>query len=157
VDPTPLTTASRTAAEVRSVRKRQRRQRRRERCSEEGVRRCGRDRWPRWARPHVDGASPGVVEGHLGSATTALAGSQCGGAAGATATTPATATVATTTAATVPTPAASAGGVGGRGLPKGAGEDVGRHYWQGWVKVAVAVHLRQRERWLSPTRPQRSD
>jgi hypothetical protein len=81
------------------------------------VRRSGRDRWRGRARPHVDGASTGVVEGWPGGAAPALAGNQCGGATGPAADTPATTAVATTTAAaatTTATPvapaAASAGG-----------------------------------------------
>jgi hypothetical protein len=113
-------------------------QRRRERwphqrCSEEGVRRSGRDRWPGRARPYVDGASPGVVEGWPGGDAPALAGSRCSGAAGAAATvgaaaaTPAAITTAPTTTAT----ATSAEGSRRSRTAKGAGEDGGRHCWAG--------------------------
>jgi hypothetical protein len=74
--------------------------------SEEDMRRPGRDRWPGRARPHVDGADPGVVEGRTRDVAPALVSSQCSGAAGAAA---ATAAVVTTTAATTTTtPAAAA-------------------------------------------------
>jgi hypothetical protein len=99
----------------RSVRNWQRCQRRRERwphrrCSEEGVRWSGQDRWPRRAQPHVDGANLGVVEGPPGGAAPALAGSQCSGAVVSAVTSPTTAvgTTMTVAAATTATPAAIA-------------------------------------------------
>jgi hypothetical protein len=118
------------------------------------VRRPGGDRWPRRARPHVNGAGLGVVEGWPGGDAPALADSRCSGAAGAAAAvgaavaTATTAVVTTTTTAaatalTIATPAAAAaalttaasarggGGVGGQGPPKGAGKDGGRHCWTG--------------------------
>jgi hypothetical protein len=100
------------------------------------MRRPGWDSRPGQAQPHVDGASLGVVEGRLGSVTPALACSRCSGAAIAATTattavemtTAAAATGTATPAAATPTTtasAASAGGVRGRGPPKGAGEDGG--------------------------------
>jgi hypothetical protein len=114
--------------------------------------------------------SPGVVEGRPGGAAPALSGSHCGGATSdaaaigtAAAATPATIAVVTTTATTTatppplpppqrpPPPVPEESEIEDRRREQGrTGVDTAG---QGWVKVVAAVHLRQRERWLSPTRP----
>jgi hypothetical protein len=66
---------------------------------------------PGWVQPHVDDVGLGIVEERPEGVTPALAGSRCNGVIAA--------------------PTTSAGGVEGRGPPKGAGEDEGQNCWAG--------------------------